>query len=292
MSNLTSPNTYGVTEWAMSNIGQRRRWHQVKSIVAISLVCFATAASADFMEVVVSVAAGNNQQVASDTASNILGDPRAFASTFAAIPGNTFGSAAGRAEAGSLGLLMQASADATEATFSNARALFRDSLLVSAPQLPLGTSVILTFDLMPPPAAAVGLCPACFIGFVTAEYNLIFGQAIRDRAVTWQQSVNGFGSYSGAFTSTLARVGDRINIEGILTGQLVVGRPNGAANFQIDLLNTVPFFADSQTVGVTLIAESGHDYRISAVPEIGSVWLLAWGIALLSAISRFWLRSS
>lgn len=253
-------------------------------LLVAGVLGLANAAHADFMEATASVAAGSDQHTDADTASNVLGDPQAFASTSAAIT-DAFGTAAARAEAGSLGISMRASASATEVTKSDARAVFRDALLVTS-SLPVGTPVTLTFDLTPPPAGAIGVCSTCFIGFVTADFNLIFGSAIRDKAVTWSQGVTGFSQYSGPFTSNLARVGDTISIEGTLTGQLVVGRPTGAADFLISLLNTVPFFAQAQTPGVTLVAQSGHDYSISAVPEPGSVWLLGGGLAVLLGLSR------
>ena len=255
------------------------------AVVAMLGLGFANAAFADFMEVAVSAGAGADQHRNGDTASNVLGDPEAFAST-SANNGAANGSAAGRAAAGSLGIYMQAATPAPDVVQVDSSALFRDVLLVSAPLLPIGTPVQLVFDLQPPPDEAVGTCSACFIGYVRARLDLVIGVAIRDEVVTWVQGVNGFSDYSGSFTTMLARVGDRIQIEGSLIGQLVVGAPNGAASFQIDLLNTVPFFADALTDGVSLIAESGHDYGRSAVPEPASLWLLLAGLALLLVLQR------
>lgn len=198
---------------------------------------FTPAAHADFLEVFTQAnARGGMADVGTDTASNVLGDSQAFADAFSAGP-EAQGSAAGRAEAGSLGVLLHAEARTdTSAASVGARSVFRDVLLVTSSTLPLGTPVNLFFDLQPPPDEAFGTCSACFIGFVRARLDLVFGSAIRDNAVTWAQSVNGFGSYSGSFTSMLARVGDRVQLRGSLEGQLAVGDPTGAASFQIDLL--------------------------------------------------------
>lgn len=51
----------------------------------------------------------------------------------------------------------------------------------------------------------------------------------------------------------------------------------------IDASNTIHVFADALTPGVSLVAESGHDYSTNAVPEPASIALAAFGLGTLAA---------
>ncbi|WP_082580450.1 PEP-CTERM sorting domain-containing protein [Pelomonas sp. Root1444] len=54
----------------------------------------------------------------------------------------------------------------------------------------------------------------------------------------------------------------------------------------LDASNTARFYLDAFTPGLDLLAESGHNYATSAVPEPGSWILLALGLGTLGGIMR------
>lgn len=54
----------------------------------------------------------------------------------------------------------------------------------------------------------------------------------------------------------------------------------------IDASHTAQMFLDPITPGITLVAESGHDYSISAVPEPATWLTLLAGVATLGAVLR------
>jgi hypothetical protein len=59
----------------------------------------------------------------------------------------------------------------------------------------------------------------------------------------------------------------------------------------LDASNTARFYLDAVTPGLDLIAESGHQYATTAVPEPGSWMLLALGLGTLCGITRRQSRS-
>jgi hypothetical protein len=277
------PRCLRFVKWSKQKLTRR-----LLSLVGAAIVGLPQLAFADFMQASANAEArGGSGRVSMQNEASTTGG----FGTIPAVAGvstigtESFALVNARAELGSLGVEVFARATGPGFVRAEASAIFRDALRVTAPGLPFGTRVDLLFDLAPPNPDTVSVCPTC-VGGASAGFSIIDGAAIRDNAVQWALGVTGLSSYTGPFAFNLAKVGDLIQIEGKLTGLLAIGTPFGTGDYSVNLLHTVPFFAESSTPGVTLIAESGHDYGRAVVP-LPSSGLLA-GCALIVLFGFRW----
>jgi len=151
---------------------------------------------------------------------------------------------------------------------------FEDFIEVTAPGLAAGTPITYVFSLdiegtsgtTPRPAPPGGLSVGANVSLGAA----FLSPTPRLSRIDWALP-QGNGVFSQTFDAV---VGDLLRIRGTLFAGSQSGTSNGNADAWADFMNTANFTltptrADANTLGV-----SGHDYRVSSVPEPTSISLM------------------
>ena len=158
-----------------------------------------------------------------------------------------------------------------DAVFSTS---FEDFIEVTAPGLAAGTPITYTFSLTIDGTSGVTPLPAApgalSVGFAASMGPAWLSPVPRVRTIDWQMS-QGDGVFSQTFEAV---VGELVRVRGTLFAGSQAGVRNGTSDAWADYMSTARFNLTPNVAGANTVSVSGHDYRVSSVPEPTSISLM------------------
>lgn len=185
------------------------------------------------------------------------------------------------ADFGALGANLSAVSNGTIFSDTKGRASFIDWITVTSDTLPTGATVsVLLSQTIDGNFMLNGYRP-------TGSMSSFFGAGINrwiqtTETVSWTGDITTNNSTSNDGSSGIPifqyYVGNRIQLSGDLQVHVTTARD---ASIEAQFGNTIHYFLDPQTPGVTLQSDSGHSYSSAAAPEpISSILFLTGGATL------------
>lgn len=151
---------------------------------------------------------------------------------------------------------------------------FEDFIEVTAPGLAEGTPVTYSFSLTIDGTRGVTPLPAApgalSVGFAASMGPAWLSPVPRVRTIDWQMS-QGDGVFSQTFQAV---VGELVRVRGTLFAGSQAGFRNGTRDAWADYMSTARFTLTPDAPGANTVSVSGHDYRVSSVPEPTSISLM------------------
>jgi len=195
--------------------------------------------------------------------------------------GSGYSNGSVNADFGALGANISAASDGTIYSDTKARATFIDWITVTSDTLPVGAPVsVLLSQTLDGNFILDGYRP-------TGSLASFFGAGINrwiqtTETVSWTGAITTKDSTSNDGSSGIPifqyYVGNRIQLSGDLQVHVTTARD---ASIEAQFGNTVHYFLNPQTAGVTLLSDSGHNYSAPVAPEpISSILFLTGGVTL------------
>lgn len=170
---------------------------------------------------------------------------------------------------------------------SEISASFSDRIVITSSTLPVGTVVryqgTVSMDFSSSGSGG-------FFGFdwAVGSYDLFMnlpngGQSLPTQFDTWRHVPITFIGLVGDVVDVSSRLSVTTFARSGYWGDAYLG---DAEHPFIDASHTARMFLDPITPGITLVADSGHDYSVSAIPEPATLSLMLGGLGLLAGARR------
>ncbi|MEO6277242.1 PEP-CTERM sorting domain-containing protein [Roseateles sp.] len=164
---------------------------------------------------------------------------------------------------------------------------FSDRFVITSSTLPIGTDVqyqaVVSMDF-----SSSGGGGYFGFGWQVGSYDLFLNlpngfEGLPTQFDTWRHVPLTFNGKVGDAVDVGSTLGVTTTVASGFWGDSYLGDSNVAF---IDASHTARMFLDPITPGITLVADSGHNYSISAVPEPATWGLMLGGLGLLVAARR------